>query len=229
VGQLAAGLAHGIGTPLHVLAGRARSLQDKATDAEAVRKNARILVDQCERITRIVDELLRYARTRPPERMPTSLGAAAAAVLDLLGGEARRAQVRLHLEQRGEVPLVLADADHLQQILLNLVRNALGATAPGGEVLVRLGTSDDQAWVRLEVKDTGVGIPDEAMARLFEPFFTTHGSSGGTGLGLPVVKTLVQAHGGQIDVASSSAGSSFVVLLPRGDSSTAPAGVRERA
>lgn len=212
IGQLSAGLAHEIGSPLQVLSGRGSALLERSPDAET-RRQAEILVEQTARITRIVDQLLSIGRRRPAVIAPRDLGRPVRAVLELLDGEARRRGVALDLQLDGAEHVIDADEDQLQQIVLNLVRNALAATPRGGRITVRVESGGDPREVRLIVRDTGPGIPSEMQARLFEPFFTTRASEGGTGLGLAVVRAIVAEHGGTI-AASSDRGAEFIVSFP---------------
>ena len=210
IGQLSAGLAHEIGSPLQVLSGRAAALLTRSTDPET-RRQAEILVEQTMRITRIVAQLLSFGRRRPAVIAACDLARPVAAVLELLDGEARRRGVALEL-QRGAGSFVIdADEDQLQQIVLNLVRNALAATPSGGRITVQVEAA--ATAVRLIVRDTGPGIPPELHARLFEPFFTTRAAEGGTGLGLAVVRAIVVEHGGTI-TASTGHGAVFTVSFP---------------
>jgi signal transduction histidine kinase len=134
-------------------------------------------------------------------------------VLELLDGEARRRGVLLALERGPGDHAISGDADQLQQIALNLVRNALAATPRGGRITVRIEAGGDPPAVRLVVRDTGPGIPREMQGRLFEPFFTTRAAEGGTGLGLAVVRAIVTEHGGTI-AARSDGGAEFTVSFP---------------
>jgi signal transduction histidine kinase len=152
------------------------------------------------------------------------------AVLDLLEHAARQQGITLALDAVPNVPAVRADRDGLQQVVLNLVKNALEATAAGGRITVSLrpaalataaGTSracaDDlpRACARVEVVDTGSGMDEATLARLFEPFFTTRAARGGSGLGLAVVKSIVVEHGGTVTASSvPGVGSRFTVELP---------------
>lgn len=219
IGQLSAGLAHEIGSPLQVLSARASALATRSADPET-RRQAEILVEQTERITRIVDQLLSFGRRRPPVIAPRDLARPVRTVLELLDGEARRRGVALELAVDGGDHTIEADEDQLQQIVLNLVRNALAATPSGGRITVRIEAAPDPAQVRLVIRDTGPGIPPELQGRLFEPFFTTRAAEGGTGLGLAVVRAIVTDHGGAI-TASSERGAEFIVSFP-----ARPAGVR---
>ena len=211
IGQLSAGLAHEIGSPLQVLSGRASALLDHA-DPE-VRRQAGLLVAQCDRITRVVEQLLSFGRRKPAVRGPCDLKVPVVAVIDLLAGEARRRNVTLALQADDPPHEIVGDVDQLQQVTLNLVRNALNATPAGGTVTVRVDRVEDR--VRLVVRDTGPGIDPEAQAMLFEPFFTTRASHGGTGLGLAVVRAITEEHKATIDVSSQPGkGAEFVVSFP---------------
>jgi len=213
IGQLSAGLAHEIGSPLQVLSGRAAALLARSPEPET-RRQAEILLEQTMRITRIVDQLLSFGRRRSAVIAACDLGRPVTTVLELLEGEARRRGVALEVQRDDADHVIDADADQLQQIVLNLVRNALAATPNGGRITVRVERGEPpDARVRLIVRDTGPGIPPELEARLFEPFFTTRASEGGTGLGLAVVRAIVSEHGGTI-TASSGAGAEFIVSFP---------------
>lgn len=216
IGQLAAGLAHEIGTPLHVLAGRARALSGKAMKPDDVRRISAIIVEQVERITRVVEQLLRYARKPTGGAAPVDLREPVRAVLELLEGEARRHGVEVSLIVESGTPPIAANADQVQQIVLNLVRNGVAACEHGGAVRVTIGPHDEWAGgIVLTVEDTGRGIPAEDLPHLFEPFFTTRSDAGGTGLGLAVVRAIVIDHGGRIDAATGEGrGARFVVQLP---------------
>ncbi|AEI63735.1 sensor histidine kinase [Corallococcus macrosporus] len=223
VGQLSAGLAHEIGSPLLILNGRAQGLAARAELPEDVRRNARILVEQSERIERIVRQLLDLARRKPSRLEPLDALAPVRAVVELLAFDARKRDVRLAFHCEQPLPHVLADGDGLQQVALNLLTNALRATPRGGEVRVTLSPSTfqpapglrERRGVRLSVEDTGVGMEEAALERVFEPFFTTWSAHGGTGLGLPVVKAIIAEHGGAVTVASRAGqGTHFAVHIP---------------
>ena len=210
IGQLSAGLAHEIGSPLQVLSGRASALLEHE-DPE-VQRQARLLVGQCDRITRVIEQLLSFGRRKPSAIGVCDLTVAVVAVLDLLAGEARRKTIALELEADGPHEIV-GDPDQLQQVTLNLVRNALAVTPAGGTITVRI--DRDHERVRLAVRDTGKGMDEETQARLFEPFFTTRAADGGTGLGLAVVRAIANEHRAKIDVHSAPGqGAEFVISFP---------------
>ncbi|MBI5608162.1 MAG: HAMP domain-containing protein [Deltaproteobacteria bacterium] len=217
IGQLSAGLAHEIGSPLQILAGRARNLQSRADDADEVRRLAPIMVQQCDRIARIVEQLLQYARRKAAHSSEVDALATARTVVDLLQFEAKRRGVSLELVAESAPPTIAADADQLQQLVMNLVNNALQATRAGGHVRVLLGPHEGpgETSLRITVVDDGVGIPPEIQGKLFDPFFSTRAAEGGTGLGLAVVRSIVTDHRGQIRVESAvEKGTTVTVTLP---------------
>jgi signal transduction histidine kinase len=223
IGQMSAGLAHEIGSPLQVLRGRARTLLTRAHDAVEVQRIAEILVAQTDRITRIVEQLLRFTRRRPASLTKSDLRLAINNVLELMQYEAHHRGVSLTFSGTAHLPPMWVDTDEVQQILLNLIANALAATAKGGRVSVSVEESQltprnggcETPAVRLMVEDTGYGIAADVRERVFEPFFTTRAAEGGTGLGLAVVRSLVTEHGGMITVESEpGVGSRFCVELP---------------
>jgi signal transduction histidine kinase len=217
IGQLAAGVAHEIGSPLQVLVGRARAIATRDYDGPAVRRQALIIADQGERIAAIVERLLDYGRRHPARPVLTDVGDAAASVVDLLSSEAERRGIGLRCVRAAAPLLVLSPPGELQQIVLNLTLNALDATDRDGEVavVVQRAVAEDRPGAEIVVTDSGRGIPDEHRERVFDAFFTTRAEQGGTGLGLAVVRSLVVEHGGRVALDSVPAqGTRIAVWLP---------------
>jgi signal transduction histidine kinase len=227
IGQLSAEIAHEVGTPLNVIAGRARAIQRKAKDPEAVEKNAGIIAEQTARITRIIQRLLDFARRKvgAPEHARVNLNELALTTIELLGSQFSAARVRTRLDRSEGLPLVDGDADRLQQVLINLLLNAVQAMPDGGTLALEtlpirrtrpgLETAAEQDFVVLVVSDTGVGIPAPIREKIFDPFYTTKDSQGGTGLGLAVCSGIVKEHDGWIDVEDAPGGGAvFRVYLP---------------
>jgi signal transduction histidine kinase len=218
VGQLAATLAHEIGSPLQVLVGRARALAGRDYPPDRVKHHAQSIADQGERITGIVADLLAYARrgTAPPR--PITPSSAARPLLDLLDVEAERRRVALVMRDDAEGAEVMCDPDRLQQVVFNLVRNALDASDEGGTVTLAFDRTidrDERRCVRLEVIDDGSGIAPEHLPHIFDPFFTTRADSGGSGLGLVVVQSIVRDQGGKLEIESQpGAGTTVSVVFP---------------
>ncbi|WP_373047160.1 sensor histidine kinase [Vulgatibacter sp.] len=213
LGQLSAVVAHEIGSPLQVLEGRARWVRKHAAEQEKVRSAAETIVEQARRITRLVEQMLSITRRRPAARVEFDGENAVRAVLELLELEADRGRVRLTLRRDGATR-VYADPDRLQQVVLNLVRNAMQASPPESIVTVTMGGDAD--WFTLDVEDQGGGVAPEVLPHLFEPFYTTRTMQGGSGLGLSVVHSIVQEHGGTVRFEETGPNGSRVrVRLPR--------------
>jgi signal transduction histidine kinase len=227
IGQLAAEIAHEVGTPLNVIAGRARSIQKKSKDPEAVEKNAEIVAEQTARITRIIQRLLDFTRRKvgAAGKADVNVNELVLTTMELLAGQFGSAKVRTRLERTEGLPRVPGDSDRLQQVLINLLLNAVQAMPEGGSLAVEtrmvrrarpgLEGGAEQAFVEFSVKDTGIGIPAETREQIFDPFYTTKEGQGGTGLGLAVCSGIVKEHDGWIDVEDGDTGGTvFHVYLP---------------
>jgi signal transduction histidine kinase len=227
IGQLAAEIAHEVGTPLGVIAGRARSIVKKSADKETVEKNAQIIAEQTARITRIIQRLLDFARRKQgaPERVPVQLNEVTLTTMELLGGQFANARIRTTLARAEGLPRVAGDADRLQQVLLNLLLNAIQAMPEGGTLRVEtfartrqrpgLELAPEQQFVCVEITDSGVGIPADKRDKIFEPFYTTKEGKGGTGLGLAVCSGIVKEHDGWIEIDDAAGtGTVFRIFLP---------------
>jgi signal transduction histidine kinase len=228
IGQLAAEIAHEVGTPLNVIAGRAKAIKRKAKDSEVVEKNAEIVAEQTARITRIIQRLLDFTRRKVGStgKAEINLNELSLTTMELLAGQFAAAKVKTRLERAEGLPKVAGDADRLQQVLINLLLNAVQAMPDGGNLTVETGAekrtrpglegSVEQKFVSIVVRDTGIGIPEDIREKIFDPFYTTKEGQGGTGLGLAVCSGIVKEHDGWIDVESSDAGAGtvFRVYLP---------------
>ncbi|MGK4000083.1 sensor histidine kinase [Sorangium sp. So ce1024] len=235
VGKLASGLAHELGTPLNVVGGRAKMITRGLPPEEAA-DSARIIAEQADRMTKIIRQLLDFARRRIAQKAPGDLAQIARQTLQLLAPLARKRGVTLRLDDVGPAPARAdVDAGQIQQVLTNLVMNGMQSMKQGGEVTVRIerarvrppadhgGAEGEHLAVR--VIDRGEGIAPDNVQRIFEPFFTTKDVGEGTGLGLSVSYGIVREHGGWIDVESRlGEGSTFTVYLaPSGEEATRPA------
>lgn len=223
VGTLASGIAHELGTPLNVIAMRAKMVATGEVPPDQAPESARIIVSQTERVTNIVRQLLDFARRRTPKRTETDLADLAERTTHLLSGLAKKSGVTMKVERSERVKLKV-DAAQIEQALTNLIINGIHAMPQGGQlaILVREGeaasprTPDSpQRCAIVEVSDSGVGIAPENLDRIFEPFFTTKGVGEGTGLGLSVTHGIVEDHGGWMHAQSSvGVGTRFTVFLP---------------
>jgi len=227
VGQLASGIAHELGTPLNVVRARAKLIASGGDSGPEALSNAQIVVEQSDRMTSIIRQLLDFARPRSPKRMRTDLRQMAQRTLSLLASTAGKRKVAMSLAGKETTVFVDVDPDQLQQVLSNLIMNAIQAMPEGGTVTV--GTRQERVcppadhggpegdYLCLYVQDQGEGISAEHLPRLFEPFFTTKQVGEGSGLGLSVSRGIIKEHGGWISVASQvGQGSCFCIYLPRG-------------
>ncbi|MGO9833151.1 MAG: sensor histidine kinase [Polyangiaceae bacterium] len=226
VGRLAAGLAHELGTPLNVVLARAKQITAGPLAAADMSDKARIIVEQVDRMTKLIRQLLDFARKRELQPSNVDLHALVTRATILLDPIARKGGVSLAVTGAGAI-MSQVDLEQMTQVVMNLVMNAVHASASGGTVSIALGRAtavppaEDgrgaQPCTRIEVKDDGTGIPPVSLPHIFEPFFTTKDVGEGTGLGLSVAYGIVKDHGGWIDVVSRPGeGSAFTVWLPDG-------------
>jgi two-component system, NtrC family, sensor kinase len=226
VGKLAAGVAHELGTPLSVISLQAKSIAKGEEDLAQARTGAQLIAQQTEAMSRIIRQLLDFARRKTPERQLQPIEPIITVSVEVLRPVAQQKGVELVFQPRGS-HRVDADATQLQQVIANLVLNAVQASARGGRVVIELQETEATPppdlgsgpgrWLQLTVTDTGAGITPENLARVFEPFFTTKELGEGTGLGLSVSWGLVRDHGGWMTAISEPGkGSVFSVFLPIG-------------
>ncbi len=213
VGQLAAGIVHDVKNPLGVIKGMAEELSaDKEEDTE-LGQGLRIIRDNASRANVIVTDLLKFARQSTPSMEKRDLRATVRGCLRLTNYMIRKGQVEVQLSLPDHPLWVTYDAHQMEQVVINLIQNAVQAMHDGGELRVALSEREGRAV--LAVSDTGEGIPEATRSRIFEPFFTTKGEGEGTGMGLPVSYGIVSRHGGRIEVESQvGEGSTFQILLP---------------
>ncbi len=221
LGTLAAGLAHEINNPLvsvHTFLSMAPAKRQEE-DPEFWGDYHGLAAAEVERIRRLVDTMRRLGHEGGGDapREAVDAGELVAEVAKLVQREFGKAQVMLRVEHASDTPKLHAVRDHLHQLLLNLLLNAVHASPEGGEVRVRTSADASRGEVCLEVTDHGPGIPEEHLERIFDPFFTTKGPDQGSGLGLMICHRIVEDHGGVIEVCSREGeGASFRVRLPIG-------------
>jgi signal transduction histidine kinase len=224
LGRLAAGLAHEIGTPLNVISGRAESLLRASRGNELAERHLRIITSQTERITRIVRDMLDFARKKPARRVELDLRDPIHDVLELLEEQFQKRQIEVHVEPADGLAAINGDPDQLQQVFLNLTLNAMDAMPAGGEL--RIASSLEllsnperggppQLCIAVCFEDFGSGILAQDRNHVFDPFFTTKEAGQGTGLGLAVSYGIIEEHGGWFDLRSElGQGTRITVILP---------------
>jgi len=213
-GKLAAGIAHEINNPLQAMASQIGGMQRKVERGESIGENIAVFREGIERIRHIVGSMLDLHRAPALTQTSVNLNEVVQKVIALVGQQAKEHDVRAQLDLAPDLPAIAGSPQELQQVVLNLVLNAIEAMPDGGDVTIA--TRATSETVELRVKDTGVGIPPEHVPQLFEPFFTFKPSLSGTGLGLYLSKNIVDLHGGRITVESKRGhGATFVVSFPR--------------
>ena len=221
MGNLLAGVAHELNSPLSVILGQVGLFAPSGVDPNA-RARVKDIGEAAERCVRIVRSFLTMARRHPPERGHVSLNPLLRDAVELLAFELRIANIEVGFDLQKDLPLVWADGHQLKQVMVNLVTNARQAVqdaAPPRRLRIATRHDTESPRVRIEVTDSGPGIPPEIRARVFDPFFTTKPEGEGTGLGLALVRGIVEGHGGTIGVESPPGeGARFVIELPIGTS-----------
>jgi two-component system, NtrC family, sensor kinase len=217
LGELAAGVVHELNNPLTSITVYAeylvRKLESQGTDAADIEKLRRIGAS-AQRILRFSRDLVQYARPSGKESEAVDLASVVRQSVSICEHLVERGGVDLAVEVDPALPVIQAVAGQLEQVLINLITNAVHAVPEGGKVVVRA-TTDGPANVLIEVADSGPGVPEADRDRIFEPFFTTKPDGKGTGLGLPIVRNIVDSHRGQISVTRSDlGGAAFRVVIP---------------
>jgi PAS domain S-box-containing protein len=217
LGELAAGVVHELNNPLTSITVYAEYLVRKL-DAQGIEpadlEKLRRIGASAQRILRFSRDLVQYARPSGRDLEPIDLSSVVRQSVSICEHLVERGGVDLGVEVDPELPVVRAVRGQLEQVLINLITNAVHAVENGGRVVVRA-QADGPATVALEVVDSGPGIADEDREKIFEPFFTTKSDGKGTGLGLPIVRNIVEQHHGEIRVGRSDlGGAAFRVILP---------------
>ncbi len=199
LGKMAAGVAHELRNPLSSIKGLAVLLKSQLAASGGGVENADILVKEVERLNRSIGELLDYAKPGQLEREPTAIDEIIKKTVSLVQVDAESYKISIVQGLAADLPLVHVDRDKLNQVLLNLLLNAIQAMPNGGVLTVR--AEYDGGMVVISIRDSGVGIPPENLQRVFDPYFTT--KSNGTGLGLALSAKIVEEHGGAIKIFST--------------------------
>jgi hypothetical protein len=230
IGLLAAGMAHEVGTPLASIMGYAELLSGEQPVNPVIQDYAQRISGDCSRIDRIVRGLLDFARPRGSAVEACDVNHLVSATLQLLAQQGAFKLIKVANQPGERLPMALVDPHKLQQVLINLILNSRDAMPGGGKLALRTMQDACPAFLRqtscclrLDVMDSGEGIPEEHLARIFDPFFTTKPPGKGTGLGLAISARIIEAFGGRITVKSTpGTGSCFTLWLPAQAEEEAP-------
>lgn len=213
LGMLAAGIAHEIRNPLSSIKGFATYFKERYRDNLQDKTTAEIMVQEVDRLNRVISQLLEFARPMHLQKRPTSLQSLISHSLKMIEHQAAQKGVRISTNLGSEIEEVSVDPDRINQVLLNLYLNALEAMEREGTLSVDLSRSGDPGGVSISVSDTGVGINRENLVHIFDPYFTTRPS--GTGLGLAIVHRIIESHQGELKVESEEGkGTKVSIFLP---------------
>jgi two-component system, NtrC family, sensor histidine kinase HydH len=211
LGEMVAGISHEIRNPLGIIRSSAELLKKRAEKTDPGNAIPDVIVEEANRLNNIITDFLDYARPRPPHPTPCRIDGILDKNIAYLGPQLESGGYVLRKQSNGSVPLVPADADMMYQVFLNLLINAMQAMPEGGEIVVAVEPSPD--GVSVIVKDKGKGVPADILEKIWDPFFTTKET--GTGLGLGIVKNIVEAHNGRVRIENRPIyGAQVVIDLP---------------
>lgn len=211
MGELTAGVAHEVRNPLGVIRASVQLLEDARCEPARAKEAAEVIKQEIDRLDRVIKALLDFGRPSKPTFVTTDVEQVVEDVLLFTGRFAKQSDVQIVYNLAGDLPPVIADPDQLKQVFLNLVTNAVQAMEEtGGSITIESSTDGD--FVYVSVSDSGPGIPEDSLSKVFDPFFSTR--SDGTGLGLTIVHRIIDEHDGHIEVGSGPDGTVFRVALP---------------
>ncbi len=216
IGTFTSGIAHELNNPINNIYLTAETLLEEYTNLSDAEANELILdvLNQADRAGEIVKNLLDFSRNERPSFTDLNIAAVIDSTVKLVKNQIMLAGIGLERDIPGDVPAIRGNLRNLQHVFLNLLLNAIQAMPGGGSIGVTA-SQDSPDYIRVDVKDTGIGIKPEDLERIFDPFFTTKSVGRGTGLGLSVTYSIVKAHGGYIEVGSElNVGTTFSVFLP---------------
>jgi len=220
-GQMAASVAHEIGTPLNAISGHLQLLARDHPDAPDTQRRVQIITKQLEFIVGIVRRLLEWAHKKQPRLRLTDPNLLMREILSLVSPAVEQHAITISTDLTEGLPPIPIDRDGLHQVFLNLINNSLDAMPDGGRLEISTGLDSDNGMVELIFRDTGTGIDSGALEQIFEPMWTT--KSSGSGFGLAIVREIIAEHGGQIEaVCEQRQGATFIVKLPLGAVNTMP-------
>ena len=216
VGRLAAGVAHEIRNPLSSIKGFATYFKERYQDVPRDQQTANIMIQEVDRLNRVVNQLLEFARPVKIKLQPTNLNDLIDDSIKLIENQAAEKGIAVKTSYSARAPKIMVDPDRLNQVLLNVYLNAIEAMADGGQLIVAISSNAEADGIDIKIADTGCGIGPEDLSKIFDPYYTT--KSSGTGLGLAIAHNIIEAVGGQILVESHPGqGTIFRIIIPNPD------------
>ncbi|NLX18405.1 MAG: hypothetical protein GXY53_03865, partial [Desulfobulbus sp.] len=213
IGRMAGGVAHEVRNPLSSIKGLALLLKNKFPVGSKEQSTANLLIQETERMNRTITEMLSFTRPSALKLTPVDLAELLEKSVDLIRAEATDNRIDIELDVESELTPILADADRLQQVVMNVLLNALQAMENGGVLSVKLANTLDHSGIELRISDTGGGVPADSLPQVFYPYFTT--KPNGTGIGLAISQKIIADHEGTIDLESDPGkGTTVTIYLP---------------
>ncbi len=217
IGEMVAAVSHEIRNPLGIIRNSSELLKKKIADIDPANTIPDIIIEESTRLNSIITDFLNYARPRNPELAPCRIEEVLEKNLTYLAPQIKQQGCQVFQFYESNLPVIMADADMLYQVFLNILINAMQAMQAGGKIIIKTRSASDAVVVVME--DEGSGIPDDLLEKVWDPFFTTKET--GTGLGLGVVKKIIDMHAGEIQIRNRTAGGTQVMirlpLQPGGD------------
>ncbi|MDD5355960.1 MAG: ATP-binding protein, partial [Candidatus Omnitrophica bacterium] len=214
VGSLASGVAHEVKNPLTIVLQGVEYLEKKISCADqnvySVFNNIKIAVERADSIIR---GLLDFSRISKLDMEMENINSLCERSLSLLKHQFDKCRIQVINDMQPDIPTIKIDRNKIEQVLINLLMNALQASSEGGKIIVRTYFKNSSKEVILEIEDNGSGLPEAALSKIFDPFFTTKRAKGGTGLGLSVVKSIVGMHNGKIEIKNNRSGKGAIAIL----------------
>lgn len=211
LGEMVAGVSHEVRNPLGIISSSAELLKKKMTREDTTSRIPDIIIEESNRLNNIITDFLNYARPREPNLFPCRIEDVINKNIEYLSWQLQEENVTIQTHYNPNIPTIRADADMLYQAFLNVLINAMQAMPDGGDIDITVKAGDKSVWIAFE--DQGTGIKTEAMEKMWDPFFTTKDK--GTGLGLGIVKNIIEAHNGKIRINNRPEGGTRVsVKLP---------------
>jgi len=213
LGRLAAGIAHEIRNPLSSIKGFATYFRERYKDIPEDQKTAEIMVQEVERLNRVIGQLLEFARPMSVRKKSTSIQSVIQHSLKMIERDAQAKDINIRMNLSSEIEEVSIDADRMNQVFLNLYLNGIEAMEERGTLSVDLYPDESGEQIKISISDTGAGINKEDLVHIFDPYFTTKQS--GTGLGLAIVHKIIESHKGEVKVESEPGkGTTVTIILP---------------
>jgi two-component system NtrC family sensor kinase len=214
LGKMAAGIAHEINNPLTSILINSHLIAETLGERGDLDENLKLIIDETTRCSKIVKGLLEFSRQTSPEKRSADINQVVQDTLLLMKSHILASKAEVVKELGQELPALSIDTNKIKQVFANVILNALEAMPQGGRLTIRTRLSEDRQWLRVEFQDTGCGMPDHVMAKIFDPFFSAK-QTGGTGLGLSISYGIIEQHRGRMDVQSKvGEGTTMAIVLP---------------